>query len=54
MIFLGETYDLSPYDSQMSHSSMNLGVKLDLYDQKSVVYYPNTNEGRTGFLDECN
>ena len=26
MIFLGKTYDLSPYDSQ----SLNLGVKLDL------------------------
>ena len=27
---LGKTYDVSPYDSQQSHSSMNSGVKLDL------------------------
>ena len=30
MIFWGETYDVSPYDSQRSHPSMNLGVKWDL------------------------
>ena len=30
MIFWGKTYDVSPYDSQRSHPSMNLGVKLDL------------------------
>ena len=26
-VFLGETYDVSPYDSQRSHPSMDLGVK---------------------------
>ena len=29
-VFLGKTYDVSPYDSQRSHPSINLGVKLDL------------------------
>ena len=28
--FLGKTYDVSPYDSQRSHLSMDLGVKWDL------------------------
>ena len=30
MVFLGKTYDVSPYDSQRSHPSMDLGVKWDL------------------------
>ena len=30
MVFLGETYDVSPYHSQRSHPSMDLGVKWDL------------------------
>ena len=30
MVFLRKTYDVSPYDSQRSHPSMNLGVKWDL------------------------
>ena len=30
IIFWGKTYDVSPYDSQRSHPSMNLGVELDL------------------------
>ena len=29
-IFGKNTYDVSPYDSQRSHSSMDLGVKWDL------------------------
>ena len=29
-VFLGKTYDVSPYDSQRSHPSMDLGVKWDL------------------------
>ena len=29
MLFLGKTYDVSPYDSQRSHPSMDLGVKWD-------------------------
>ena len=32
MVFWGKTYDVSPNDSQRSHPSMNLGVKLDLCD----------------------
>ena len=28
--FWGKTYDVSPYDSQRSHPSMNLGDKMDL------------------------
>ena len=38
MVFLGKTYDVSPYDSQRSHPSMNLGVKLDsvLFVQTAV------------------
>ena len=27
---MGKTYDVSPYDSQRSHPSMNLGVKWDM------------------------
>ena len=27
---LGKTYNVSPYESQRSHPSINLGVKLDL------------------------
>ena len=30
MVFLGKTYDVSPYDSQRSHPSMDLIVKWDL------------------------
>ena len=30
MVFLGKKYDVSPYDSQRSHTSMDLGVKWDL------------------------
>ena len=30
IVFLGKTYDVSPYDSQRSHPLMNLGVKWDL------------------------
>ena len=30
IIFSGKTYDVAPYDSQRSHPSMDLGVKLDL------------------------
>ena len=30
MIFRRKTYDASPYDTQRSHHSVNLGVKLDL------------------------
>ena len=30
MVFLGKTYDVSPYDSQRSHPSMDLGVEWDL------------------------
>ena len=30
LVFLGKRYDVSPYDSQRSHSSMDLGVKWDL------------------------
>ena len=30
MIFQGKTYNVYPYDSQRSHPSVNLGVKLDL------------------------
>ena len=30
VVFLGKTYDVSPYDSQRSHPSMDLGVKWDL------------------------
>ena len=30
LVFLGKTYDVSPYDSQRSHPSMDLGVKWDL------------------------
>ena len=30
MVFLGKTYDVSPYDSQRSHPSIDLGVKWDL------------------------
>ena len=30
MVFFGKTYDVSPYDSQRSHPSMDLGVKWDL------------------------
>ena len=30
MILWGETYDISPYDLQRSHPSINLDVKLDL------------------------
>ena len=29
-VFLGKTYDVSPYDSQRSHPSMDLGVEWDL------------------------
>ena len=29
-VFLGKTYDVSQYDSQRSHPSMDLGVKWDL------------------------
>ena len=29
-VFLGKTYDVSPFDSQRSHPSMDLGVKWDL------------------------
>ena len=29
MVFLGKTYDVSPYDSQRWHPSMDLGVKWD-------------------------
>ena len=31
MVILGKTYDVSPYDSQRSHPSMNVGVKWDLH-----------------------
>ena len=30
MVLWGKTYDVSPYDSQRSHPSMDLGVKWDL------------------------
>ena len=30
VVFLGKTYDVSPYDSQRSHPLMDLGVKWDL------------------------
>ena len=30
MVFWGKTYDVSPYDSQRSHPSMDLGVTWDL------------------------
>ena len=30
MVFLGKTYDVSPYESQRSHPSMDLGAKWDL------------------------
>ena len=30
LVVLGKTYDVSPYDSQRSHPSMDLGVKWDL------------------------
>ena len=30
LVFLGKTYGVSPYDSQWSHPSMDLGVKWDL------------------------
>ena len=29
-VFLGKTYDVSPYDSQRSYPLMDLGVKWDL------------------------
>ena len=28
--YFGKTYDVSPYDSQRSHPSMDLGVEWDL------------------------
>ena len=30
MVFWGKTYDVSPYDSQRLHPSMNLDVQWDL------------------------
>ena len=30
MVFWGKTYDVSPYDSQWLHPSMNLDVQWDL------------------------
>ena len=30
MAFWGKIYDVSPYDTQRSHPSMDLAVKLDL------------------------
>ena len=38
MVFLGKTYDVSPYDSQRSHPSMDLGVKWD--DPTTILLKP--------------
>ena len=41
MVVLEKTYNVSPYDSQRSHPSMDLGVKWDLcilFVQTAVKY----------------
>ena len=39
MMFWGKTYDVSPYDSQRSHPSMNLGVKLQCIAAESIFWF---------------
>ena len=53
-VFFGKTYDVSPYDSQRSYPSMNLGVKWDLcvlFEQTAVnVRIANLSEPTVEFI----